>query len=87
MGFLNMGELDRAKAQAPRRPYGPMRYVGPPPGAMAQREGAPLVPAPARRTPVQARPAFDRSQPTLPVANWTPWGWQSPVPGRSMESF
>lgn len=90
MGFANMGEIDRARAAAAPAPYGRILFVGPPPGSVAARggvnfrQGTVSVPAPRRRAPVQT---FDRSPASLPVPQWTPWGWQAPVPGHTLEKF
>jgi hypothetical protein len=81
MGWLNFNGLGDL-------PIEPVRAAGPfvPVLPAGYRSGAPVVPAPASMQPNRYQ-AWDRTSPLVAAPNWTPWGYLTPPPGRTMESF
>ena len=73
-------EMDRSLGlgNVPAKTTGRPPFVLPPP-LTGQREGSFTI--------YRDRSPWDRRPPALPQSDWTPYGWYTPPPGSTMETF
>lgn len=79
MGWLDWSAMAGPEI-LPQRAVGPLVPILP----AGYRSGTAPVPAPRAMVDVNR---WDRTSPLVAAPNWTPWGYVTPAPGRTMETF